>query len=51
MSQKEIKEVNKRLYQKLNEVKYKFIENDKKNELTERNEKRKLYTEVKLILN
>jgi hypothetical protein len=46
LSQKEIKEVNKRLYEKLVEVKYKIKEDYKKEELKARNEQRKLFTDV-----
>jgi hypothetical protein len=46
MTQKEIKEVNKRLYSKLVEVKYRAKESNKKEELAKLNEKRKQYTEV-----
>jgi hypothetical protein len=47
MSQQEMKALNKRLYEKLVEVKYKVKENKKKDELVKRNEVRKQYTDVK----
>jgi hypothetical protein len=47
MSQQEMKALNKRLYEKLVEVKYKVKETKKKDELFKRNEVRKQYTDVK----
>jgi hypothetical protein len=50
MTQKEIKEVNKRMYEKLVEVKYKVKENYKKEEMAKRNEMKKQYTNVRYSL-
>lgn len=50
MSQKEMKDVNKRLYEKLVEVKYKIKESSKNKELKKRAEMTKNYTNVIIIL-
>lgn len=47
MSKQEIKEVNKRLYEKLVEVKYQKKEVNKKAEYAKRNEVKKMFTEVR----